>query len=221
LSKTGERANLTVKMKIRRLTYNEKHPAVEVLASAFQEYPVMRYILKDSNTNYPGHIEALVDFFCETRLTRDWPLLGVYSGQDLVAVAGINEPIFKPWPEALHDVYNRLGKVIGKDAIQRMEAYERQASKYEPEITHYYLGIIGVLPDHQGKGYAKFLIERLIEMSESDPNSNGISLSTEKKENIPIYKHFGFNVMGDSDIEELHTWCMYRADKNSNTSIKN
>ena len=200
-------------MNIRRLTYNEKNNAVNVLASAFQEYPVMRYILKDSNTNYQGHLEALVGFFCETRLTRDYPLLGVYSGQELVAVAGINEPIFKSWPEALHDVYNRLGQVIGKDAIQRLEAYEKQAGKYEPEITHYYLGIIGVLPGHQGKGYAKFLIENLIEVSESDPNSNGISLSTEKKENIPIYEHFGFNVTGEADIEELHTWCMFRADK--------
>lgn len=205
-------------MKIQRLTYNEKNNAVEVLASAFHEYPVMRYILKDSDTNYPEHLEALVGFFCETRLTRDWPLLGVYSGQDLAAIAGINEPIFKPWPEALHDVYNQLGQVIGKGAIQRMEAYDSQAGRYEPKIAHYYLGIIGVLPGHQGKGYAKFLIEKIIEVSESDPNSNGISLSTEKKENIPIYEHFGFNVTGEADIEELHTWCMFRYDNKKGAS---
>ena len=198
-------------MKIRKLTYNEKDQAVKVLAAAFKEYPVMRYILKDSKSDYPEHLEALVGFFCETRLTRNWPLMGVYSGQNLVAVAGINEPIFKPWPEVLHEIYNRLEKVIGENAIQRMEAYEKVAGKYEPEITHYYLGIIGVLPGHQGKGYAKFLIEKLIEVSESDSNSHGISLSTEKKENIPIYEHFGFKVIGDADIEELHTWCMYRA----------
>ena len=169
-------------MKIERLTYNEKQHAIEVLASAFQDYPVMRYILKDSRFDYDKHLKELVGFFCETRLTRNWPLLGLYSEKVLVAVAGINEPISKPWPETLHRKYERLERVIGDEAIRRMEAYESQSDALEPDFPHYFLGIIGVLPGQQRKGHARLLIEKLIEMSCSDPDSKGICLNTEKKE---------------------------------------
>ena len=93
-----------------------------------------------------------------------------------------------------------------------MEAYESQSIALEPGFPHYFLGIIGVLPGRQGKGHARFLIEKLIEMSESDLDSKGISLNTEKKENVPFYEHLGFEIMGEADVGELHTWCMYKAD---------
>jgi GNAT superfamily N-acetyltransferase len=196
-------------MDVEYLTYKDKNQAVDVLASAFAEYPVMRYVLRDGAL-YDLHLKELVGFFCETRLTRRWPLWGVRSEGELVAVAGINEPIHVTWPPQLHQVYENLKATIGTAAVERLESYENESSGHEPEAPHYFLGIIGVSPAYQGKGYARILIDRLQRLSESDPISTGVCLSTENARNLPIYKHLGFEVIAEAQVGELHTWCMFR-----------
>ena len=99
-------------MKIKRLTRQDKTQAVELLAAAFWDYPVMRYVLQDSGDDYLKHLKALVGFFCETRLTRGWPLLGILEKGKLVAVAGINEPLNLQWPAELHYEFNQLRTII-------------------------------------------------------------------------------------------------------------
>ncbi len=185
-------------------------PAVEILAAAFKDYPVMRHILKDSGALYQTHLEALLAFYCQTRLTRQWPLLGLRTGEKLVAAAGINEPEDIPWPSALHRIYENLGKTIGPDAIQRMEAFENQCDDLSPEFPHYFLGIIGVLPGQQGNGFARRLMEEIHLLSERHPASEGVCLSTETATNVPLYQHLGYKILAEADVGELHTWLMFR-----------
>lgn len=197
-------------MSIKRLSRQEKEQAVDILASAFFDYPVMRYILKDSDQLYGDHLEALLGLFCETRLTREWPLLGVEAESKLVAIAGVNEPIIKPWPQQLQTIYEELKNTIGSQAIMRLEHYDHIA--HEPESPHYYLGIIAVHPDSQGQGYARKLIDEIQRMSESEPVSTGVSLSTENPQNVSIYEHMGFEVFAKSQVfDDLYTWGLFRA----------
>ncbi len=200
-------------MDIVRLTRSDKSKAVDVLAAAFWDYPVMRYILKDSGEQYENHLRALVGFFCETRLTRDWPLLGIQAGDEIAAIAGIDEPIPKPWPEELHEVFQQLGDIIGSKAMDRMELYETESAKQAPQTPHYFLGIIAVHPNYQKQGLARRLIERLAAMSKSHADSTGICLNTEDSGNVRFYKHVGFEIIDEADIGDIHTWCMFRPDK--------
>ncbi len=172
----------------------------------------MRYVLKDAGQDFPNRLEALLGFFLETRFSRGWPVMAYADNSKLVAIAGINEPEELPWPESLKQTFENLSNHIGSDAIKRLVDFEDKCAEFEPKEAHYFLGIIGVLPDYQGKGLAKLLIRDLIEESINDPRSNGVCLTTENPDNVPIYKHLGFQVINEADIEDLHTWCMYRPD---------
>jgi hypothetical protein len=45
-----------------------------------------------------------------------------------------------------------------------------------------------------------------------DPGSAGVSLSTEVRRNVDLYRHFGYEVTGEARVsEELMTWGMFRA----------
>ena len=70
-------------MKVERLNRADKEEAVCVLASAFYEYPVMRYVLKSAGEKYESDLKALMGFFCESRLTRNFPLLGISDNRVL------------------------------------------------------------------------------------------------------------------------------------------
>lgn len=197
---------------IEKVDLIQKSQAVKILADAFFEYPVMKYILQDADHDYRSHLEALVGFYCETRFTRQWPVLGIQEDDILVAVAGMNPPESVPWPPALHEIYRNLGKTIGPEAIQRMETFENFCEEAEPDFPHYFLGIIGVLPGHQGKGYSRRLMEEIQALSKAHPESRGICLSTELEDNISLYRHLGFEILQEGDIGELHTWIMFRPD---------
>jgi GNAT superfamily N-acetyltransferase len=199
-------------LKVERLNRSDKEYAVNVLASAFHEYPVMRYILKSEGEKYESDLKALMGFFCESRLTREFPLLGIRISGELVVAAGINEPEYKPRSPELNKVYSDLTITIGEEAIARYESYEKKANP-GLDAPHYFLGIIGVVQAHQGKGYAKNIIEEVHRMSEAHSTSTGVCLSTEDPPNVPIYEHLGYKVISEADVGEIHTWAMFRENR--------
>ena len=72
--------------------------------------------------------------------------------------------------------------------------------------------MIGVRPAHQGRGLARLVMDTVHEISRRDPESHGVALSTETAENVELYRHFGYRVLGSRDVDELCTWTMFRPD---------
>ncbi|MGD8328706.1 MAG: GNAT family N-acetyltransferase [Acidobacteriota bacterium] len=199
-------------MKPERLNADDAAQAIACLSAAFADYPVMRYTLADAGDGYDEGVRALMSFFCNKRLVRGWPVLGVRDNEKVIAAALISEPSGEP-PPALAALRDDLQERIGSDAIARLELYERDSGLDAPAAPHYFLGVIGVHPDHQGRGLARILLEDLARMSESHPSSTGICLNTEVAENVPFYEHMGYRVIGHRRVETLETWCMFRPDR--------
>ncbi len=196
-------------MKIEKLTREQKPEVVSVLCSAFHDYPVMRFVLKSTGANYENDLKALVGFFCEVRLTRNWPVLGIRAEDGtLIAAALVNDLVLHPLPLPDQPL-QQLKKTIGEEAYERLVAYENQSSIGEPKVPHHFLGMIGVDPHHQKKGYAGALMSFVKEMAGKNPESNGVCLSTEIPSNVPFYEGFGYHVISEADVGELHSWCMF------------
>jgi GNAT superfamily N-acetyltransferase len=188
----------------------EKGQAVDVLAAAFHDYPVFRYILGHDNPAYEDKLRMLVNFFCEVRLQMGGPPLVLRDGKKPLAAALVDPPVSGPFTAELREMLDNLIDIVGSQAMSRLEAYEDMCERMQPEQPHYYLGMIGVLPDLRGKGYARMLIEHLHQKVDHDPQAGGICLNTENPNNVPMYRHLGYVVIGEEDLGPLHTWCMYR-----------
>ncbi len=199
-------------MNLHRLTRENTAEAVEALCAAFVDYPVMRHVLADSGADYDDHLRALVGFFFNKRLVRDWPLLGVRADGELAAAALISEPGSHPAPPEVERLRADLAATIGDAAWQRLEHYERESDLDAPAEPHYLLGVIGVRPANQGRGLARILLEELVKMSERHPGSTGVCLNTESPGNVSFYEHMGYHVVGHRTISDLETWCMFRPD---------
>ena len=193
---------------IENFSKEQRSEVVATLCSAFRDYSTMRYMLGNIADDYDAHLAELIAYYVDTRLTRDWPVIGVRVDGRIAAVAMGNEPVAKPAPDALKQAYERLRGVIGGDAFDRMAAFEAVSDRIEPDYPHFFLGMLGVNPDYQGRGYAAELIERFRELSAADGRSKAVVLSTEDPDNLPFYKKMGFELVADADVGELHTWCL-------------
>ena len=77
-------------------------------------------------------------------------------------------------------------------------------------MFHWYLATIGVDPVYQGKGYAGRLLRA--KFGEIDKQNVPCYLETNKKRNVSLYQHFGFEVVEEGIIPNIniHIWAMMR-----------
>ena len=90
---------------------------------------------------------------------------------------------------------------------------ERIHQKYAPQKSNYYLHLLAVHPESQGKGLAGKLLRPILK--KIDQMQVGVYLETSNPRNVPMYEHFGFKVMEKLLVEKgLGFWAMYRPKNN-------
>lgn len=58
-------------------------------------------------------------------------------------------------------------------------------------------------------------------MSERNPDSGGVSLTTEDPANVPLYENFGYEITGHARVSaEVETWAFYRPDRQGAGSMR-
>jgi ribosomal protein S18 acetylase RimI-like enzyme len=96
--------------------------------------------------------------------------------------------------------------------MDRFAAFAASGERFTPREPHYYLGMIGVLPELQGRGLARLILDEVHALSENDPGSTGVLLTTETERNLPLYERFGYTVIGRAEVEDLISWSLFRPD---------
>ena len=183
---------------------------VEVLCDAFQGYPVMRYVLGES-ADYSARLVTLITFFASARFIREETVFGIDQGQHLAAVALVSSSETQGEFPELDALRDRTWQTLGDAPRVRYEAFGQAFDPVEFESPHYHLNMIGVRHDTQGNGLAGRLLNRVHALSEADPASRGVSLSTENRANVSLYEHFGYRVVYETQVSpELRTWAFFR-----------
>jgi GNAT superfamily N-acetyltransferase len=198
---------------------DDPEEVVDVLTEAFRDYPVMRYVLGPRRADYDTDLRKLVRFFVMNRVLRDEDLFGLRGDGGLEAAAttsrlGTPAPSSSPAAmAALADLKQRTWGELGDDARERYEAFSAACAPFVPAKPHLHLNMIGVRDRVRRRGRARVLLDHVHALSRNDPASDGVSLSTEKPENVPLYEHVGYVVVGHAVVSrELETWALYRPD---------
>ena len=195
-------------MSVIRLSRADQPELIALLRAAFYDYPVMRFVLKSAGEEYDRQLDALIEFFCAIRFVRDFPALGIRESGQLVAAALLNDPTPEPRPLPQAEL-ERMKSIVGPEAEARLVQYETKSSIPEPSAPHHLLGMIGVHPEHRGKRYGGALMDAARELANSHPTSCGVYLHTEDPANVPFYQRFGYQLVGEVDVDELHSWCFF------------
>ena len=198
---------------VERLSTDRAEQAVNVLVDSFSEYPVMQHIIGSANGDYEGHLRKLMRFFVAARYCRDEPVLVVKEDERAVAAAILTTPFPREAIPSLAKHRDAVWKELGLPARERYEALGRFWQLFALPEPHYHLNMIGVLKANAGSGYGRLLLDAVHELSAGDADSTGVSLNTEDENNVPLYEHFGYRVLGHVKVtDDMDTWVMFRAD---------
>lgn len=184
---------------------------VRVLCEAFADYPVMRYVLGREGA-YPERLRILIGFFHGARVLRDDAILGISDGRELcgVALCSLPDRVAPPELDLLRD---RTWAALGADARARYDDCVRAWESTGVDEPNIHVNMVAVVPDRQGRGLARALLERVHAMSRERADSRGVTLSTESERNVALYRHLGYQVVGQATIAPgLETWDFFRPD---------
>lgn len=185
--------------------------AVDVLCSAFRDYPVMRHVIRTEGEEYNRHLQDLIRFFVTARRLRDEPILGIEKGQRLAGVALASDPFGPPSPPALAEARERCWSSLGEEARARYEAFGEACSQLLADVPRLHLNMVGITPAEHGRGLGGRLIDAAVRLADNHPAAEGVSLTTEDPDNLPLYRHLGFRETGHHRVADgLETWAMFR-----------
>ena len=97
----------------------------------------------------------------------------------------------------------------GIDCFPRALRWEELISKHHPREPHWYLQTLSVEPASQRRGIGTALIEPGLERADAD--GVGAYLETQRRDNIPYYERFGFELTDEISLHDSPPlWLMWR-----------
>jgi len=178
--------------------------AAEQLARAFQDYPTFVYVYPDA-----GERKDKLPCFFKSMVHKGLLQGEVYATSS--AMEGVAVWLPPGIPGGVSKAYE-----IDKEAYERFAYYGRCVyavrQQYAPPL-HWFLELIGVVPECQGKGYAGRLLRPMLERT--DRESLACYLDTEVDGNVTMYRHFGFRVVDDTVVPDtgVRSWGMLREER--------
>ena len=182
----------------RLLTLADLEAMAHVLATSFEEDPLVSFILPNRKTR----VKTVAKFFrAMGRLNIQNNLaFGISDPLEGVAVWNFPDKSVSAKPKDLFAFLPLLFSSYPFGA-QRARAIFRQLDamhkKYASE-PHFYLDNLGVLPSARGKGLSSKLIRPFLEMADSQKVI--AYTDTVTKSNVPLYEHFGFQCVEETYI---------------------
>jgi GNAT superfamily N-acetyltransferase len=192
------------------LTPRDEREAIASLAAAFAEYPLLRALCPDT-----GYRPRVTWAFCGTLLRLSIRCGGVFATADRAAVACALPP-GREWPTAWTflpvggpSLMWRLGW-RGARLLKRLErGFDAARAKHLGRRAHWYLYLLGVRPEVQGKGLSRAVLRPLFESADRDKLP--LYLETMTEGNVPIYKKLGFELVGFTELADgLPNWELLR-----------
>ena len=183
-----------------------------MLARAFDDSPIFRHLIPG-----PRPRGSILRSFFRAAIRDASPFGDVLVARDrgrIVGAAVWLAPGRYP-PSSLRQLRQLTGTFkfgfLAPRSIAPSLRYLRANEKVHPKELHWYLGILGVEPSHQGRGIGEGLLRARLEPADAD----GISayLETDKERNLAYYRRFGFELvetLAPDGPEAPPVWTMWR-----------
>lgn len=195
----------------------EGRAASLVLGRAFAENPVARACL--------SHLDRQARLAAVTRLNRGLLEAARRAGEIELARDGARIAGAQLWyppgrwpPGALVYPWMAAGGLgTGLRGALRYARYDHTVVRFQPREPHFYLFMLGVDPDLQGRGVGSALLRRFC--ARADEARTLACLETDRRQSVLLYQRHGFEVARELDIpalsapgssEPLHVWTMRR-----------
>ncbi|MCB1694689.1 MAG: GNAT family N-acetyltransferase [Halioglobus sp.] len=164
---------------------HDKRPALDIFVRAFRDDPVMNWISAD-----PDFLPTFFDITLPVFLPHDLTYIEE-QGRGAAAWLGPGQKLH--WPVTPGNLWRML-KVCGLRGFYRFARSGLLATaKFHPGEPHYYLFLIGTLPECKGQGIGSALMAQVLR--QCDEENLPAYLENSKPDNLAFYRGHGFEVV--------------------------
>lgn len=194
---------------IRNATLDDCDILTDGLVEAFASDPVINFLFQ---RKAPGDasdgVRAFFHTLLQVRIAIGMPCLAATVNNELAGAAMGYDCTRPRWPEPYKSRWvTLLNQVPGVGS--RLDAYDTEATRFEPQAPHYYLGVLGVADRFRGTGVGKALLRAYCELSNRDPGSAGVYLDTSSPHSLEFYLRNGFSIAGEGSLGGTPLWCVF------------
>jgi ribosomal protein S18 acetylase RimI-like enzyme len=177
---------------VRKLTTDELPRVALALARAFEDDPVMSWVFRDESERL-ARLERAFSLF----LRKIWMPPGECYAIDRLFGAALWLPPDE-WHLGVADQVRLLPSMIAVTGrnLPRLFTVLNFIEKKHPKEPHYYLAVLGVEPEAQGRGFGSALMQPVL--TRCDRERIPAYLESSKRRNVVLYERHGFRV-----VEEL------------------
>jgi GNAT superfamily N-acetyltransferase len=197
------------------LDQRETKAASAVLARAFDDSPIFRHLIPR-----PGPRASILRSFFAAAIRDARPFGAVYATRDGEQITGV--AVWLPpgrYPPTTGRQLRQLAGTfklgpLAPRSLRPSLRYLRASEAVHPKDRHWYLAVLGVEPEYQGRGLGGRLLDHVL----TDVDATGMPtyLETDKERNLSFYARFRFDL-----VDTLHpegadappTWTMWRASR--------
>jgi predicted N-acetyltransferase YhbS len=200
-------------MEIRQMRRDDLEEVLSLLTAAFYDTPFHQHIAPDKAERL-----RFLDASYRHRIIHALGVNDIYLALDGDKITG-----FSSWtPPVLSDAAPQSGttmdaalSVCSAELRERFAAFFSLLTSVRDQVIQqpfWSLGPIAVLPTAQGRGVGAALLREKLKML--DAASLPCFLATQDKSNVPLYEHFGFELVRiDSITENVPHYTMIRSPK--------
>lgn len=178
----------------------------DVLQAAFWDDPVMSWLLPDE----PSRSRRLAGLFAILLEGHYLPMWTVWTTASQAGAALWAPP--GHWKISPADTVRQLPALVrslGRHSARALRALDH-VDRQHPAGPHWYLGVLGTGPAHQGHGIGSALMRPVLERC--DREGVPAYLESSKESNIAFYARHGFEVTGEIHMPSggPTVWPMWR-----------
>ena len=186
---------------MKRAKFEDKNVVVDILTKSFKNDPHINFLLEKSKNK--NKLRIIMEYVFEESYNKG----EIYLNEDNTAVALWNTSKKERFNWKF--IYRNLSFLwqIGVESTVRILKTDKLVHMRHPRMGRFaHLYTIGVLPDSQGKGYARMLINFMVQKMNTTKTS--MYLETANATNIGIYNKMGFHIFDTIDINGHKLFCM-------------
>jgi len=175
--------------------------AIDILVRAFQDDPVMLWM-----SGHPDFLRTFFDITLPVFLPHGLTYIEE-QGRGAAAWLGPDQKLH--WPVTAGNLW-RMFKVCGIRGFLRFGRGGLATARFHPGEPHYYLFLIGALPECKGQGIGSALMAHVLR--KCDEENLPAYLENSKQDNLAFYRGHGFEVVDQIRFARSAppVWLMWR-----------